>query len=276
MHGRQHRRKPAGIKHILVVGSGKGGVGKTTVSTNLALALSQQGHDVGLLDADLYGPNVAMLLGIRRTREAGTTNWREFIPLLPGGATDATPRIPSVNRYGISAMSPAFLMADTQFAQISSGLMEGKIVESLLYLVDWGDADTLVIDLPPGSDEPLATIVSSTDVSGGIIVTTPQDIDRLDAKREIQRFGQALLPLLGLVENMSYFVCGHCGERQDVFHRGGVYADLGVPLLGEIPLEPGISASNDTGRPIVEHARDSPARTAFLALAEQVWQAVDP
>ena len=269
----QQRRRPTGVRDIFLVGSGKGGVGKTTVSTNLALALSHLGRNVGLLDADLYGPNVALLLGIRRTKETNASNWEEFIPVVSTGHARIRPRIPSIKRYGLNVMSAAFLIADTQAPKIRSNLMVGKVVESLLHLVDWGAADTLIVDLPPASDEPLATIVSSTEVSGGIVVTTPQDIDRLDAKREIQRFSEVDLPVLGFVENMSYFVCDRCGERQDVFHRGNLYSDLGVPLLGKVPLDPKISARNDSGRPVVEDGNDCPAKTAFMAVAHQVWQA---
>ena len=170
-------------------------------------------------------------------------------------------------------MSAAFLIGDNQAPKIGSNLILGKIVESLLYLVDWERADTLVVDLPPASDEPLATIVSSTEVTGGIVVTTPQDIDRLDAKRELQRFTEIGLPVLGFVENMSYFVCGRCGERQDVFHRGDVYFDLGVPLLGTIPLDSEISARNDSGRPVLVDEKDNPGKTAYLDLAHHVRQA---
>ena len=167
-------------------------------------------------------------------------------------------------------MSAGFLIADTQAVGIGSSLMVGKLMESLLYIVDWGESDTMIIDLPPGSDEPMGTIVASTDVAGGILVTTPQDVARLDAKREIKRFEQLSLPLLGLIENMSYFVCSHCGERQEVFHRGGVYADLGAPLLGEVPLDPAISALADRGRPLLVEDSDSPAVAAFTQVADEL------
>ena len=272
MRRHQARRRPAGVQNIFMVGSGKGGVGKTTVSTNLALALSRLGCNVGLLDADLYGPNVALLLGIRRTKEADASSWQEFIPVVSTGHAGDRSKIPSIKRYGLNVMSAAFLLGDAQAPRIGSNLIVGKVVESLLHMVDWGAADTIVVDLPPASDEPLATIVLSTEVSGGIVITTPQDIDRLDAKREIRRFSEVGLPVLGFVENMSYFVCGHCGERQDVFHRGNLYSDLKVPLLGKIPLDPEISARNDSGRPVVTDEKDSPAKSAFLDLAHQVWQ----
>ena len=148
--------------------------------------------------------------------------------------------------------------------------MVGKLIESLLYMVDWGDADTILIDLPAGSDEPMGTIIASTEVTGGIIVTTPQDVARLDALREIRRLKNASLPVLGIVENMSYFVCGHCGERQEIFHRGKRYVDLGVPLLAEIPLDAETSALVDNGRPLLSTDTHSSAKAAFFQLADEV------
>ena len=260
---------------IILVGSGKGGVGKTTVSVNLALALAQADRQVALLDADIYGPDVALLMGLRRRTDASSADWREFVPIATGDPQRAGRRIPSVERHGLRVMSAAFLIGDTQAARVGSNVMVGKLVQSLMYLVDWGEADTLVIDLPPGSDEPTATIASSADVAGAIIVTTPQDVARLDAQREIKRFRDLRLPLLGIVENMSYFICSHCGERQQVFHRGTTYADLGLPVLGRIPLDAHTSELNDLGQPVVLSPADNIAKSAFQELAREVLRRLE-
>ena len=257
------RRKPGRIEDIVLVSSGKGGVGKTTVSVNLAVALPQRGRKVALLDAVLYGPNTGLLLGIRRTEEASERDWSQYLPIVTG-------RQAPVERYGLRVMSVAFLVGDRQAIKIKSDLMLGKLAESLLYMVDWGDADTMVVDLPPGSDEPMETLVSVADVSGGVIVTTPQDVARLDAQRELTRFADAGLNLLGVVENMSYFACPHCGERQEVFHRGETYADLDEHVIGRIPLDAETSAHNDRGRPIVLSDSDGEAKSAFVELADTV------
>ena len=264
------RQKPGRIERVILVASGKGGVGKTTVAVNLALALVRKGRKVALLDADLYGPNIPLMLGIRRTSEA--TGWEQFVPILTSARQRSEAQIESVERFGLRVMSAGFLIADTQAVNVGSSLMVGKLMESLVHIVDWGDSDTMIIDLPPGSDEPTGTIIASTDVAGGVIVTTPQDIARLDAKREIKRFEEVSLPLLGLIENMSYFVCSHCGERQEVFHRGTVYEDLGAPLLGEVPLHPEISALADSGRPLLLENSDSPAKAAFIQVADELWR----
>ncbi len=260
--------KPGGIGDLILIGSGKGGVGKTTVSINLALALSQKGRKVALLDADIYGPDVPLLLGVRRTQEAG--RWAASLPVLTSRPENAKPEIPSFERFGLRTMSIGFLIAESQTAQIGSDLAVGQLAKSLLYLVDWGDADTMIVDLPPGSDEPMGTIVKSTDVTGGILVTTPQDVARLDATRELKRFESVSLPVIGVVENMSYFECGHCGERQEVFSRGSRYTDLGAPIIGEVPLDAEASALANSGVPVMASETESPAKAAFGSLADEV------
>ena len=264
------RRKPGSIERVILVASGKGGVGKTTVAVNLALALGRAGRRVALLDADLYGPNVPLMLGIRRTSEASARE--QMVPILMSASQRSEPQIESVERFGLRVMSAGFLIADTQAVSVGGSMMVGKLMESLLYLVDWGESDTMIVDLPPGSDEPMSTIVASTEVAGGVIVTTPQDVARLDAKREIKRFQEISVPLLGLVENMSYFVCAHCGERQEIFHRGEAYRDLDAPLLGEIPVDAEISAHADSGRPLLLDKSNSPAQSAFIRLADELMR----
>ena len=267
--GHPERGRPGKIEDVVLVASGKGGVGKTTVSVNLALALLRKGRKVALLDADMYGPNVALMLGIRRTEEAA--GLRGFWPIL-ASRRGVEPEVRPVDRFGLKVMSAGFLISDSQAVEIGSNMMVGKVVESMMYIVDWGDSDTMIVDLPPGSDEPMGTIVKTTEVAGGIVVTTPQDVARLDARREIKRLSNLGLPLLGIVENMSHFVCAHCGERQEVFHRGSTYADLGAPVLGEIPLDPLTSTLVDRGSPVLLADQVNPAKLAFQDLADEILE----
>ena len=262
------RSKPGNIETTIVIGSGKGGVGKTTVSLNLALALLMKGRKVALLDADLYGPNIPLMLGVRRTKEP--QGMAAFWPVVRPGQKTLTPEVKPLERFGLRVMSAGFLISEDQAVRAGTSLMIGKLIESLIYIVDWGDADIIIIDLPPGSDEPLATIAASTELTAGIVVTTPQDVARLDARREIKRFEGFSLPLMGIVENMSFFICAHCGERQEVFHRGDRFTDLDAPLLARVPLAPEISAASDLGRPLLLTGSDSPANSAFLELADEV------
>ncbi len=262
------KTKPGKIENVILIGSGKGGVGKTTVSVNLALALTRKDRRVALLDADMYGPNVPLMLGLHRTKEAD--RWDASVPILTSHRRDSVPRVESIEKFGIRVMSAGFLIGDTQAVGIGSNMMVGKLVESLVYTVDWADSDVLLIDLPPGSDEPMNTIIETTAVDGGIIVTTPQDVARLDAQREIRRLRDLSTPVLGIVENMSYFVCAHCGERQEVFGRGERYRDLDVPALGEIPLDAETSALANKGRPLLSTDSDGATRKAFLDLADEV------
>ena len=266
--------KPGKVQHLLVVASGKGGVGKTTVSVNLALGLLRKGRRVALLDADMYGPNVPLMLGVTRTQ--GPKGMQAFWPISTPGVRAPTDVVQPLERFGLRVMSAGFLIGDSQAVQIGSSHMQGKVFESILRMVDWGDADTMVIDLPPGTDEPLQTITLTTEITGGIVVTTPQDVARLDAQREIERFRRLSISMIGLVENMSYFVCAHCGERQEVFHRGTRYEDLEAPLLGQVPLDSETSAMADRGRPLLLSESGGPAAAAFLKVADEVDRRLGP
>jgi ATP-binding protein involved in chromosome partitioning len=257
------------IAHMLAVASGKGGVGKTTVSVNLALALAAQGARVGLFDGDIYGPNVPLMLGVRRKAGASPL---ALIPVARAG--DAPPHIPPLERYGIKVMSIGLLvgeldtvMPDPRFA--------GRIVTQTLRDVLWGELDYLLIDLPPGTGEPQQSLVETIALDGAVVVTTPQDLSLLDTSRSLGLFRQAGVPLLGVVENMSYLICPHCGERLEVFHhseRRWALRDGELPLLGQIPMDAAISRGIDSGHPLVQAAPSAAEAAEFRAIAAKIAQ----
>ena len=265
----RERTSVRGIGKLLVIGSGKGGVGKSTVSVNLAVTLAQHGARVGLLDADAYGPSVPMMLGVRRHRAA---EGREAeLPLgLRGGA--ASPRsLKPLLRYGVAIMSVGFFIGEEQ-AVVPMPEALGVLVRQLLFTVDWGELDYLLVDLPPGTAEPQATLCRELRIDGAILVTTPQDIARMDTARALAMFRTAQIPVLGLVENMASLVCPHCGERVEVFPRS---AQAGTPLddlqlLASIPLDPAAASSADAGHPAVVARPDSAVARAFSAAAEEI------
>lgn len=286
------RARPAGIGRIVAVGSGKGGVGKSTVAVNLALALARRGHRVGLLDADVHGPNVPLMLGVRRRGDAA--GWEAIVPLataVTATATDPVPDpasgsagtrsaaagsrrpLPALDRYGIKVMSLGLLAGEDQALLAGNAPLVGVLVRGLLSLVDWGPLDLLLIDLPPGTGEPLATLLASVALDGALLVVTPQDVARLDTGRALAAFRGAGVPVLGSVENMSFLICPSCGERIEVFHRGRVPRAVSgddVPRLAELPLDPVVSEAGDIGRPVVVAAPEGVAAARFLALAEKV------
>ncbi len=259
----------AGAKRILAVAGGKGGVGKSTVAVNLALGLERLGYRVGLLDADIHGPNVPLMLGVRRRDDS--VGWESMIPLAIA-SSGQTP-IPALERYGIRVMSVGLLAGEDQALLADNAPLAGLLVRGLLSLVDWGHLDVLVLDLPPGTGEPLATLLHSVRLDGVILIVTPQDVARLDAGRALASFQAAGVPILGVVENMAYLVCPRCGERIEVFHRGlasRAVADGSLPLLAEIPLDPVLSAAADTGRPVLVADPAGPQAAAFLGLSAVV------
>jgi len=242
-----------------VVASGKGGVGKSTVAVNLALALAHQGKKVGLLDADIYGPSVPTMLGV--TEHPNTDE------------TGADP----VERYGLKVMSIGFFL-DPKQPVIWRGPMVMKAIDQFLGDVHWSGLDVLVVDLPPGTGDAQLSLVQKVPVDGAVVVTTPSDVALIDAQRAVGMFAQVKVPVIGVVENMSYFVCPHCGQTTDVFSRGGgkAIADSSkTPFLGEIPLDPGIRAGGDKGEPVVQADPDGPQAEAFLALARGVADFLD-
>lgn len=244
-----------GVRHVIAVASGKGGVGKSTVAANLALALAQSGHRTGLCDCDIYGPSVALMFGGNERPTADEEN-----------------RIIPINRYGVALMSMGFLLDDGSPA-VLRGPMVTRYTQQFLRQVAWGELDILVLDLPPGTGDIQLTIVQTVALSGAVIVTTPQEVALIDARKAIAMFGKTNVPVLGIVENMSYFLCPGDGKRYDIFGTGGGRREaerLRVPLLGEIPIEPLVRESGDTGRPAVAAHPKSAAAGVFRTIAATV------
>lgn len=268
-----HRARIDQITHLLVVGSGKGGVGKSTVSVNLAVALAKRGAQVGLLDADAYGPSVPMMLGIRKRGES--QGWRATLPLGHRGKLPPDKMLKPLLRYGVKVMSVGFFIGEEQAVAPIPDVL-GLLIRQLLYTVNWGELDYLIIDLPPGNGEPQATLCRELQLDGAILVTTPQDIARIDTAKGVAMFQNAGVPALGLVQNMSGFVCPHCGERVDIFPSSDESRALldSLPLLGAIPLDPATAVSGDKGQPVVVSMPESPVAAAFKYVAEQVAAAL--
>lgn len=257
-------------RRVLAVASGKGGVGKSTVAVNLALALAAKGKQVGLLDADVHGPNVPLMLGVRR--KESVRGWEAMLPI--GSASDApSQRLPALERYGIKMMSVGLLVGEEQSAMLENVQLVGWMVRHLLTMVEWGELDILLIDFPPGTSEPQATLLATVALDGVVMVVTPQDLTLLDSTRAMNAFTQSGVPMTGVVENMSYLICPCCNERIQVFHRSQVPRAItagDVPLLAEIPIEPSISEAADTGRPMLVTHPDSRQAAVFLELADMV------
>jgi ATP-binding protein involved in chromosome partitioning len=245
-----------GVKHIVAVASGKGGVGKSTTTTNLALALAARGLKIGILDADIYGPSQPRMMGIsgRPTSPDGKT-------LLP------------MQNYGVKVMSMGFLVAEDT-PMIWRGPMVMGALEQMLRDVAWGELDVLVIDMPPGTGDAQLTISQRVPLAGAVIVSTPQDIALLDARKGLNMFRKVDVPVLGVIENMSYHVCANCGHVEHVFSHGGAKAEaakMGVEFLGELPLHIAIRETSDGGRPIVVSDPTSEHAKAYRAIADRVW-----
>jgi ATP-binding protein involved in chromosome partitioning len=242
-----------GIKHVFAVASGKGGVGKSTVAANLAVALEQTGARVGLCDCDIYGPSISLMFG---TRERPT-------------ATEENKIVP-IEQYGLRLMSMGFLLDDTSPA-ILRGPMVTRYTQQFLRQVEWGELDYLVLDLPPGTGDIQLTIVQTVALSGAIIVTTPQEVALIDARKAATMFDKVNVPVLGLIENMSYFMSPSDGKRYDIFGSGGGEREarrLRVPLLGQIPIDIATREAGDRGIPVVNEDRQSPVSTEFKRIAE--------
>ena len=254
------RKTVPGVKHIIAVASGKGGVGKSTTAVNLALAFAAAGLKVGLLDADIYGPSVPRMMGISRRPES----------------KDGKTLIPPVN-FGIACMSIGF-MIEEDTPMIWRGPMVMSALQQMLYDVDWGQRDVLVVDLPPGTGDAQLTMAQRVPLAGAVIVSTPQDIALIDARKGLNMFRKVSVPVLGIVENMSFFLCPHCGERSEIFGHGGAREEagkLGVPFLGEVPLHLDIRTTSDEGLPIVATRPDAPQSQIYRQIAERVWAELD-
>jgi ATP-binding protein involved in chromosome partitioning len=249
------RQAVPGIKNILAVGAGKGGVGKSTTSVNLAVALQKKGARVGLMDADVYGPNIPQMLGITGQPEVGEDK-----------------RIVPAEAYGIKVISMGMLVAPDQ-PIIWRGPMLHGAVQQFMRDVAWGELDYLVVDLPPGTGDVSLSMAQSVPVAGAVVVTTPQSVSVSDVRKAVAMFRQLNIPILGVVENMSTFVCGHCGERTDIFGHGGgarMAEEMSIPFLGEVPIDTRVREGGDTGRPIVAAVPDSPAARGFESVAGKV------
>jgi ATP-binding protein involved in chromosome partitioning len=248
-----------GIKHVIAVASGKGGVGKSTVAANIAVALEQTRSRVGLCDCDIYGPSISLMFG---TRERPT-------------ATEENKIIP-IEQYNLKLMSMGFLLDDTSPA-ILRGPMVTRYTQQFLRQVDWGELDFLVLDLPPGTGDIQLTIVQTVALSGAIIVTTPQEVALIDARKAATMFEKVNVPVLGLVENMSYFISPSDNKRYDIFGSGGGEREakrLRVPLLGQVPIDIATREAGDRGQPIVAEDRQSPVAAEFMKIAGRIRDAL--
>ena len=244
-----------GIPVKIAVASGKGGVGKSTVAANLAIGLARLGIRTGLLDADIYGPSVPLMLGLEGVQPRVTEH-----------------RMEPVERYGIRSMSIGYLV-DRHTPMVWRGPMAGKAIEQLMSDVDWEGTEALVFDLPPGTGDVQISISQKIRLTGAIIVTTPQEVALIDAGKGVSMFRKVSVPILGLVENMSSFVCPHCGGHTEIFGSGGGAREaerLGVPLLGQIPIDPQVVMGGDEGSPVLVRNPESPAGQALLSLAARV------
>ncbi len=263
--GHAHGAQPAkaallpDVKAIVAVASGKGGVGKSTVAVNLAVALARQGLRVGLLDADIYGPSLPRMLGLSRKPEVVGDR---MIPL---------------PAWGLKAMSIGFLVEE-ETPMIWRGPMVMGALEQMMGQVEWGPLDIMVVDMPPGTGDAQLTMAQRVTLAGAVIVSTPQDIALLDARRGVRMFERTRVPVLGLVENMSFFCCPNCGTRSEIFGHGGARMEaerLGTEFLGEVPLVLEIRTNADAGTPIVAAAPDSHPAQAFAAIAKRLWEKVN-
>jgi ATP-binding protein involved in chromosome partitioning len=253
--GQQQPKLPIpGVKNLIAVGSGKGGVGKTTVSVNVAIALAHLGHNTGLLDADVYGPNVPLMMGTNAT------------------PTAVQERIQPLENYGVRLMSMGFLNPGDK-PLVWRGPMLHSVIQQFLRGVDWGDLDYLIIDLPPGTGDVQLSLIQTAPVTGAIVVTTPSAVSLEDARKAVLMFQQVKVPILGIVENMSYLECPHCEERIDVFSNGGGKrtADaMNLHFLGALPLDPQVRVGGDTGRPVATAGPEDKRGGIYYKLAEEV------
>jgi ATP-binding protein involved in chromosome partitioning len=249
------RQAVPGIRNIVAVGAGKGGVGKSTTAVNLAVALARKGARVGLMDADVYGPNIPQMLGV--TDQPDVSEDKKMIP-------------PTAE--GVKVISMGMLVPPDQ-PVIWRGPMLHSAVQQFMREVAWGELDYLVVDLPPGTGDVALSMAQSVPMAGAVVVTTPQGVSVSDVRKAVAMFRQLNIPVLGVVENMSYFVCGHCNEKTEIFGHGGgrkMAEELGIPLLGEVPIDTRVRSGGDEGAPIVSAAPEAPAARAFADVAGKV------
>ena len=255
----QYENLAPGIKHVIAVASGKGGVGKSTVAVNLAVALARQGLKTGFMDADIYGPSAPMMFGVH------------------GKPPLKNDKLQPPEAYGVKIMSMGFLVEEDK-PMIWRGPMIQTALRQFLQDVNWGALDVLVVDMPPGTGDAQLTMAQKVPLAGAVIVSTPQDIALLDARKGLNMFHQVGVPVLGIIENMSVYICPECGHEDHIFGHGGVVKEakkLGVPLLGEIPLHIDIRTASDTGTPVAAAQLDNPFAAAYSEIAAQVCQALE-
>jgi ATP-binding protein involved in chromosome partitioning len=251
--GEGQRQPPPGVKNIIAVGAGKGGVGKTTVAVNLAIALARAGGQVGLIEADIYGPNVPIMLGLKTQLE---TDGQKIVP---------------AEKYGLQVISMGFLTKDDAPIIWRGPMLHGAL-QQFFREVRWASLDYLVIDLPPGTGDVALSLSQTVPVAGAIVVTTPQQVSLADSRRAVAMYKKLNIPSLGIIENMSYFACPKCGTESNIFGHGGgeqMASELGVPFLGRIPIYQAIREGSDTGIPLVIGDPESAAAAAFRSAAEQ-------
>ena len=244
-----------GVSKIIAVGSGKGGVGKTTVAVNLAIALSKLGHKVGLIDADIYGPNVPTMMGASQQPAMGAGNM-----------------IQPIERHGLKTISIGYISPGDK-PLVMRGPMLHQIIRQFLQQVDWGQLDYLIVDLPPGTGDVVISLVQTVPLTGAVVVSTPSDVALEDARKALEMFGQVNVPVLGIVENMSAFTCPHCHHEIDIFSKGGAERtaqQFNVPFLGSIELIPAIREGGDKGLPVTLAGPKSPQAASFFAAAEKL------
>jgi ATP-binding protein involved in chromosome partitioning len=258
--GRQGTGGIPGIRNIIAVASGKGGVGKSTTAINFALALKDQGLKVGILDADIYGPSMPRLMGLSGQPQQ-----------LAGNMLDP------MRRHGLKVMSMGFLV-DEDTPMIWRGPMVISAISQMLKDVAWGELDVLVVDMPPGTGDAQLTMAQQVPLAGAVIVSTPQDLALIDARKGLNMFTKVNVPVLGIVENMSTFICPHCGSRSDIFGHGGARQEaekLGVPFLGEVPLTMAVRETSDSGEPVVVSDPDSEVSKAYRDIAQAAWAEIE-
>jgi ATP-binding protein involved in chromosome partitioning len=262
-HGAPQQQGPfplPGVNNIVAIGSGKGGVGKTTVAVNLAVALAKMGYRTGLLDADIYGPNVPLMMNANAQPRVLGEN-----------------RIEPLQNFGVKVISVGLLNPGDK-PLVWRGPMLHNIVRQFLQQVEWGELDYLVVDLPPGTGDVVISLFQTVPLTGAVVVSTPSDVSLQDGRKAIEMFRTARVDILGMVENMSHFVCPHCRQEIDIFSKGGVArtaGQFGVPFLGSIELDPDIRKGGDTGKPAVLEGESSPHAKSFFAFAKSVISRVE-
>ena len=258
--GQEHKPKIDGVKNLVAVASGKGGVGKTTVAVNLSIALRKLGAAVGLMDADVYGPNVPVMLGTNE--QPRMADQQTIVP---------------VEAYGLKTISMGLLNPGDK-PLVWRGPMLHSVIQQFLRSVQWGELDYLIVDLPPGTGDVQLSLIQSVSVTGAVVVTTPSIVALADVRKAIEMFRQVNVEILGVVENMSYFSCPHCAGRIDVFGHGEgehMARHFSVPFLGEIEIDPQIRIGGDTGKPVASHGEDAPGGKSIYAVARNVMARVD-